>query len=175
MSHDNQTPFGEDINATPLTKLQPTVSTKKDMTPLDMPVYNPRIETEPAYDESEPPEKQVRFARPVARRPPQQRRPHRRIDERKRFQKPTATFRRSIGPPPVSAPAPEEKTHKVARFLQDYGGRILVFVLVLLVVFLYQKMIAVPYIGNGQRVTFIGSVFLASAASGVWGLAGAFL
>jgi uncharacterized integral membrane protein len=70
---------------------------------------------------------------------------------------------------------PEAKAHRVARFLGEYGGRILIFLLVLLVLFMYQKVVTVPYIGNGQRVTFVGSVFLASAVSGAWGLASAFL
>jgi len=180
-SHSKSTPFGDDINATPLSKLQPSIVSKKDMGPIDMPTYNPSIPEDP-----EPPQqRRVQFAsqtkgkqRPVKYRKPQRaQRPRefRRtsmdnsmddsmndsMNQRFQFQQPTSP--------------PKEKTHRAVQFLSDYGGRIFVFVLILLVLFMYPKVAIVPYIGNGNKVTFLGSVFLASAASGAYGLGSAFL
>ena len=166
------------------------------MTPLDMPTYNPTVDTgDDRHDRHDRQDRRAdRHDRSARMRSARGRseRSHRR-DRRVRFRDGDVRERRTINQrhafkqPSAQYPQPytttrvpdvveqkTEKTQRALRFLSEYGGRLFVFILVLVVLFLYQKMAAVPYIGNGQKVTFVGSVFLASAVSGAWGVGSAF-
>lgn len=149
--------FGDDINSTPLVSLQqlPAMTSKADTgnVPLEPPVYNPNV---PVGKEK----KRVRFAdEQRQRRQPQQRQ----------------RYYPSQQQQPLYIQQPEQpqekKKGRIVELLGVYGQHVVVFALVFAVIWYYSKFAATSYFGNGTGyVSLMGTLFLASLASGVYGV-----
>lgn len=148
--------FGDDTNATPLTKLNiPQMSSNRNQ-PLDAPVYSPDVPV---------PEKQVRFADPQQQPPPP---PPPRPMQRRFYRPPPPP------PPPPQPPAllPEAKQSKFALLVDTYAHRLMVFAVVCLVLYWYQPLIHLPYIGNqtSTHMTVFGITVVAMLGASLYGI-----
>lgn len=176
---DNNSIFGDDINSTPISKLQqiPMMTSKSDagMAPIEPPMYNPTVETQQ--------QKRVTFAEDDDvyddKRAKKERRHHRKKSHYQEQQQqwappqyyPQLQLPQQIQPPPPAPPIQEKKTKKVLELLQVYGHRIVVFVLFIAILWYYRKLASFPYIGTGDGyINVVGSVGISLAASGIYGI-----
>lgn len=162
--------FGDDINSTPVSKLQPAMHSKKNDAPLDVPVYNPDPPVE---------EKKVRFEEPPQqrpipkKRPPPKRPPPRRPPPQRQFREPpTRQYREPpmyYDPPPVveNPPPVETKMSALSRVINSYGKHAVVFFMIVLCLYMYPKIASIPYFGNTIRMSWIGILITASGAAGI--------
>lgn len=163
--------FGDDTNATPLTKLNiPQVTTTKGQPPLEPPVYNATVPQPPPppppQQQQEPPmqqreQKHVRFddvPMMYAPPPPPVYEHHPRHDPR-----------HDLPPPPSS-----RRMGKMADFMATYAHRILVFVVVCLCLWWYRPVARLPYLGDGEHVSILGVGAMGLLASSMYGI-GAYL
>lgn len=169
--------FGDDINSTPISKLQqiPMMTSKSDpgMAPVEPPVYNPTVEVQQQ-------QKRVSFASEddvYDEKEAKKERRHRRRESRRDQQQqwrgpPVPQYYPQLAPPPMplAPPAPAHKTKKILEVLHVYGHRLVVFVLFMAVLWYYQKLASFPYIGANGYVSAVGSFGVALAASGVYGI-----
>ena len=149
-AQQDQKMFGDDINSTPLTSLQPVMTSKADAgnVPLEPPVYNPNVP--PAE------EKRVRFADDVQQQPRHQ-------QPRQRYYPQHYTQQQPQQQPP--------KKKKLLELFGLYGQHMVVFALVFAVLWYYSTFAATSYFGNGTGyVSLVGGLLLASASSGVYGV-----
>jgi len=172
------TMFGDDINSTPLTKLQqmPAMSSKNDPGapgPLEPPVYSPTVQLEHPQHSAPPPPKQGRFQDDDLQA---DRRQDRRSRRREREQR--DKYRYMMPPPPVyqlHPPAPQQpppaKSAKLAVLLRSYGHPLLVFALVLVVLWYHPRVAGMPYLGTpeGAGLSTLGKVAAAFCAAGAYG------
>lgn len=173
---DNNSMFGDDINSTPISKLQqiPMMTSKSDpgMAPVEPPVYNPTVE-----DQQRQQQKRVTFAleddvydEKEAKKKRRHRRRHHRDQQQQQWVPPVPQYYPQLAPPPVP-PAPVHKTKKILEVMQVYGHRLVVFVMFMVVLWYYRKIASFPYVGGGNGyVSTMGSVGVALAASGVYGI-----
>ena len=181
------TMFGDDINSTPLTKLQqmPAMSSKNDPGapgPLEPPVYSPTVQLEhPQHPAPPPPPKQVRFQDDDLqndlqndRRLQKDRRSRRREREQR---KQRDQYRYMMPPqpvyqfPPQQQQQPPAKAAKLAVLLRSYGHPLLVFALVLVVLWYHPRVAGMPYLGapGGAGLSTLGKVAAAFCAAGAYG------
>jgi hypothetical protein len=170
--------FGDDINSTPIAKLQqmPAMTTKAEMGPVEPPVYNPTVELQQQ-------QKHVRFAddddyeddyiRDKSKKKKDRR--HRKHRHKSRDLYPMAAQYypqypvAAPVPPPVAEAAVPKKT-KVLELLHTYGHRAVVFALFVGVLWYYRKLASFPYVGSNGYVTTVGTLGIALAASGIYGV-----
>lgn len=153
----DQSVFGDDINSTLVSKLQPAVHSKRNDAPLDPPIYNP----DPPIEE-----KQVRFAdeqpKQQLRRPPQKRPPPRRPPQKRVYYAPL------VEPPPyIKEPEPETKASVLSKLIDQYGKHAVIFVLILVCLYMYPRISSVPYMGNALRMSWLGILITAGSATGI--------
>lgn len=167
--------FGDDINSTPISKLQqiPMMTSKSDvgMAPVEPPIYNPTVEVQQQ-------QKRVTFVEEEdddddiyhEKRAKKERRRHRHR-EKQQWAPQYYPQLQMMAPPPVQEPVQEKKTKKVLELLRVYGHRLVVFVLFMAVLWYYRKLATFPYIGSDDGyVNVIGSLGLSIAASGIYGI-----
>lgn len=165
--------FGDDINSTPISKLQqiPMMTSKSDagMAPVEPPIYNPTVEVQQ-------PQKRVTFVEEEddddvyhEKRAKKERRRHRHRE--KQQWAPQYYPQLQVAPPVPQQPIQEKKTKKIFEMLHVYGHRLVVFVLFMAVLWYYRKLATFPYIGSDDGyVNVIGSLGLSIAASGIYGI-----
>lgn len=150
--------FGDDINSTPIAKLQiPVMTSKADSgaPPLEPPVYNPTVEQQP---------KRVRFEDPPVKPLHQQPKP-----EPPRYQRPMYMY---PPPPPPPAPAQQPEKKKFVKLLGAYSHHLVVFGLIVGLLWYYGKFASFQYMGNGAgHLSVLGIVALAGSSAGIYGLA----
>lgn len=160
--------FGDDTNATPLSKLNvPQMSSNKGQ-PLEAPVYSPDI--------PQPEQKTVRFADQPPQQPPQQQQMER-LPPRSPHPPapPPAYYDRYYGRPrhPPRPPPPlEEKRSKFGALVDTYAHRIMVFAVVCLVLYWYGALIQLPYIGNQEstHMTVFGITVVGLLGASMYGV-----
>jgi hypothetical protein len=163
--------FGDDINSTPISKLQqiPMMTSKSDpgMVPVEPPVYNPTV------DLPQQP-KRVTFADESDSDDSKRKSKKREKRHRHRHEPQIVPQYYMMPPPPPAAAMPSEPTSKKKRVfevLQQYGHRLIIFVLVMAVLWYYRKLATFPYVGNGVGyVSTLGSAGIALAVSGTYGI-----
>ena len=170
-AQQDQKMFGDDINSTPLTSLQPVMTSKADAgnVPLEPPVYNPTVPAEEKRFADT--RRTVRFA--DTRRTEQQQQRQRYYPQQQQRQRYYPQQQQYVQQPqqqqPQQQPPPQKK--KLLELLGAYGQHMVVFALVFVVVWYYSKFAATSYLGNGTGyVSLMGGLLLASASSGVYGV-----
>lgn len=143
--------FGDDINSTPITKLQPMVQTKKDALPVEPPMYDPNPPAPPVP-------KRVRFEEPEQTRP------------RSKTKDPSYAnmFHQQFAPPPPPPPPP--KPRKIVQLFESYGTYMIVFVLVAIALWYAPKISTMPYLGTGHGLSILGTLALSTAVSTSFGI-----
>lgn len=162
--------FGDDTNATPLSKLNvPQMSSNKGQ-PLEAPVYSPDI--------PQPEQKTVRFADPPSQQqqqPPPQQQQMERLPPRSPHPPapPPAYYDRYYGRPRHRPPLPpEEKRSKFGALVDTYAHRIIVFAVVCLALYWYGALIQLPYIGNqaSTHMTVFGITVVGLLGASMYGV-----
>jgi hypothetical protein len=164
-AQQDQKMFGDDINSTPLTSLQPVMTSKADAgnVPLEPPVYNPNVPPAEEKRFAEDARRTVRFAEHTDTR---QQRHH---QPRQRYYPQQQQYIQQQPQQPQQPPPQKKK--KLLELLGTYGQHMVVFALVFAVVWYYSTFAATSYFGNGTGyVSLMGGLFLASASSGVYGV-----
>jgi|SRR5210317_152657 len=172
--------FGDDTNATPLSKLNvPQVTSNSGRDPLQAPVYSPDV---PA------PEKQVRFADPPEQQQPprplppppqqQQQRPQRRryyrgpppphLQQFQQYPPPQHQYAHPQAPSP-----PLSSKNKLSGLVETYAHRVVVFLIVCLVLYWYGALVRFPYIGDATstHMTVFGITTVGMLAASMFGIA----
>lgn len=148
--------FGDDINATPLSKLTmaPKMTSKSDSAAVTPPVYDPSIPQDPK------PKKKVRFDDDYIEY----------TQKKKKKSAPAYYY-----PPPAAPLAPLETTappkKRIVRLLSTYSHLLLVCALVALVLWYYPKLATIPYAGSYGALNTFGIALVSCAAAGVYGVA----
>jgi len=169
-AQQDQKMFGDDINSTPLTSLQPVMTSKADAgnVPLEPPVYNPNVPPAEEKRFADDARRTVRFAEHT--RQQRQQRQQRQHQPRQRYY-PQQQQPLYIQQPPEQPPQQPQKKKKLLELLGTYGQHMVVFALVFAVMWYYSTFAATSYFGNGTGyVSLMGGLFLASASSGVYGV-----
>lgn len=153
--------FGDDINATPLSKLSltPKMTSRSDSGgAVAPPVYNPTIEAD------EKPQKKVRFDDSVERQ-------QQRIGKRRYYAPSPAAYR----PPPAAPqqqPAALPKKKRLVELMASYSHLLVVIVLVAAILWYYPKLSAMPYVGGSYgSLSVFGIALVACSAGGLYGVA----
>jgi len=180
--------FGDDTNATPLSKLNvPQVTSNSGRDPLQAPVYSPDVPV---------PEKQVRFADPPEQQhqqrpqPPRPPPPQQQQQPRQRYyrhppppQQPPHHLQQFQQYPPPSHPQQQQyphhpsSKHKLAGLVDKYARRVAVFLIVCLVLYWYGALVRFPYIGDATstHMTVFGITTVGLRAGSLFGIAEFFI
>lgn len=177
--------FGDDTNATPLTKLNiPQVSSNKGQAPLEPPVYSPHVQ-QPT--QQQPPMQQLQPQPPMQHEPPppstlpyptqhmtqpnmpstgMMMAPHPPMPHQKRvrFDLPDEDMHY-----PTLPHIPKSRPSKLSR-LMEYAHRAIVFVVVTLVLYWYRGFAQLPYMGDGNRLNVFGILVVALLGSSLYGI-----
>lgn len=151
--------FGDDINSTPISKIQlppvAAVQSKGDAPPLQPPIYKPEVAT---ADEQNV-QKQVTFDdTQYVREIPARRK------KRSTMQAPWAQY---ADVPPLPPPP---KKNRVLGTLMRFSHHIVVFALFVIALWYHAKLAAMPYIGTGYALTIPGILAISLAAAGAYGI-----
>lgn len=151
--------FGDDINSTPISNLQPMqpmVQTKKDAPPVEPPIYDPNP---PA-----PIAKRVHFEEPVYKKP---RKEKRNVVAPPLVPEYASLFHQQFNPPPVpEAPKPR----KIVQLLESYGTYMTVFALVVVALWYMPRVAAMPYVGTGSGLSILGIIAVALGVASSFGI-----
>lgn len=173
--------FGDDTNATPLTKLNvPQVSSNKGQ-PLEAPVYSPDLpqSQQQPQQQRDDPAKRVTFADPPEQPQFQQQqqqqqmmRQRQMMQRQRQMQQQQHHMQPPPTPPPPPPPPPETPRSKFGSFVDTYAHRIMVFVIVCLVLYWYSALVRFPYIGNAMstQMTVFGITVVGLLAASLYGI-----
>lgn len=161
--------FGDDINSTPISKLQPMVSSNKGR-PLEVPVYDPSVEQTQTAVKPKPKHKtkkqRTSTKQQKIKTPPDGLYPNGLYPN---GLYPNALYPNALYP----APQPTEQTQTRKRlfvYFERYKHQLGVFALVMALLWYLPKLATLPYVGGTPTLSTTGKAVAALVLAGVYGV-----